>query len=86
MRSKHPAAGCTAVQRRAFEAIAINQRDGFHPRTIKALLDNGLIFRGDDRIVGHDRFGAVIVSDYYVPIPVHIQWCRWASEQGDPPA
>lgn len=83
-RTKHPCAGMTRFQRAVFERIAINDPPAFqHVKALQALLDKGLIGRGPDRVLGRDRFGEIKVPDYFVPLPIHYQWCRWASEQPD---
>jgi hypothetical protein len=33
--------------------------------------------------VGRDCFGLVTISEYFVPLHVHHQFCEWASEQPD---
>ena len=79
----HPAKRCTSNQRRTFEQIAIGNSAGHHPKTIKALLAKGLIERGDDYMFGGDRFGPIAIPTYYVPLPIHAEWCEWCSEQFD---
>lgn len=79
-RTKHPAAGCTKAQRNAFERIATGDDSRVHPETAKALIAKGLI-ESEMVTVGHDRFGAITVASYTVPLLLHMQWCQWCSEQ-----
>jgi hypothetical protein len=79
----HPCKGMTKNQIAVFERIAVNQLIYAHPRTIAVLKERGLIEQGPDRVLGRDAFGLITVPDYCVPLPVHYQWCRWASEQPD---
>lgn len=78
---RHPAAGCTRRQIEVFEQIAIGNDDGHSPRTIKALLDKGLIVELAPKVVGQDVFGLITVPQYQVPIHLHAQWCDWCAEQ-----
>lgn len=84
-RVRHPCAGMTAAQRAAFESIATQSggRIAAHPKTIAALIAKGVIARDRDEIVGRDRFGAIAIPNYYVPTPVHMQWCSWCAENCD---
>lgn len=77
----HPCKGMTPAQRRDFELIATNQRPMGGVQTIKALKKRGLIADAPPKRVGVDQFGPVMVPDWYVPLPVHMQWCQWCSEQ-----
>ena len=79
---KHPAAGMTKAQRRDFELIAIGQRPRGGVQTIKRLTEAGLIERGDPETVGRDRFGLIKIPRWFVPMPVHMQWCEWCATQG----
>ena len=79
-KTKHPCAGMTKVQRAAFERVAINEEPLAWGKTIDRLLERGLIQRGADRVLGRDRFGVIALPTYFVPIPVHMQFCKWASE------
>jgi hypothetical protein len=76
--------GLTRAQRDVFEQIAIGQTPYARPETIKVLLDKELIVRIADRVVGRDRFGIISVPDYEVPIPVHMAWCYWCSQNYEP--
>lgn len=79
----HPCKGMTAVQTAAFERIAIGMSPMAGKETIKALLDKDLIIKLPDRLVSGGIYGPVRIARYDVPVPTHIQWCEWASEQPD---
>lgn len=79
-RSEHPCKGMTAAQRQAFERIAINQVPSCKPQTIKALLEAGLIEQGQGEI-RRDALGPYTIPNYFVPIAIHAQWCRWCGER-----
>ena len=66
-------------QLEAFEMIAIGWRFGHHPATLKALEQKGLI-EYEEKILGRDRLGPIIVKAPFVPIPIHIEWCEWCAE------
>ena len=78
----HPCKGMTKRQREAFEAIAISQPPMATHKTLMALRKRGLIDYTNDTI-GRDALGAITVPRWFVPLPVHAQWCEWASEQPD---
>lgn len=82
--TKHPCAGMTKAQRRDFELIAISQRPRGGHMTLKALKARGLIEDAPPVVVGRDRFGDIVLPDWFIPLPVHRQWCQWCSEQDDP--
>ena len=75
----NPIAGLTKAQRRAFEAIAINIPPRASRVTLDALVSKGVI-EVHKRTVGHDCFGGIVIDDYSVPLPVHMQWCQWCDE------
>jgi hypothetical protein len=79
--TKHPAAGMTKVQRSVFESIAVGNTPYCDPRTIKALLQKGLIVELSPKTIGRDRFGPIQIPQYEVPIAHHMVWCEWCSEQ-----
>lgn len=79
----HPCKGMTKAQREAFERIAINQPPMASHKALLALRQKGLIDY-EDREIGRDALGAIKVPLWFVPLPIHMQWCEWASEQ--PPA
>ena len=77
--TRHPATGMSKRQRAAFERIAINDDRRVHPATALALKLKGLIeFRTE--IVGRDCFGLIEITRYEVPLPIHMKWCQWCSE------
>lgn len=79
-KAKHPCAGRSQRQVEIFEAIAVNLEPPFSPRSLRALLDAGLVEQVGVRVLGRDAFGAIKVPVYAVPLPVHYQWCQWCSE------
>jgi hypothetical protein len=77
--TKHPCAGMTQAQMRAFEALAVGMSPGCAPKTIKALLDRGVLVQSGQQNF-RDGLGAYSVPIYDVPFAVHRQWCEWCSE------
>jgi hypothetical protein len=75
----HPCAGMTNAQRAAFEAVAAGMEPRAASRTIRALLDCGVL-TCKERVVGRDIFGAIRVPVYELPLSVHMQWCEWCAE------
>lgn len=80
-KTSHPCSGMTQAQRRDFELIAINERPLGGHRTIKALKARGLIKEAPPKVVGRDALGTITIPQWEVPIPIHMQWCKWCSEQ-----
>lgn len=79
---EHPCKGMTKAQRAAFEQIAINQHPYATHKTLKALREKGLIdYR--EITIGRDALGKITVPEWFVPLPVHAQWCAWCSAQPD---
>lgn len=78
----HPCKDMTRAQRVAFEQIAISQMPQCKWDTIEALLKAGLIERGTPE-TRRDAMGVYQIPSFYVPLPIHIQWCEWCSEQDD---
>lgn len=76
----HPCKGMTEAQKRAFELIAVNQFPACQWPTIDALLRAGVIERGKGE-TRRDAMGVYDVPSFNVPLPVHMQWCEWCSEQ-----
>jgi hypothetical protein len=81
-KTPHPCAGMTPAQRRDFERIAINERPLGGYRTIQKLEARGLIAKAEPKIVGRDALGEIKIPQWYVPTPIHMQWCKWVSEHG----
>jgi hypothetical protein len=70
--AEHPCKGMTRAEIAAFDAIAINRSPRCCKRTLEALLSRGVIEKSAEKTL----------SDvYFVPLPLHIQWCEWASER-----
>lgn len=84
MRPKHP--GRTASQRRVLDAIGCGDfTPRMTPQTRDAMLKAGIIEECGRKYLGRDRFGAIFVIEYAMPIPVHMQWCdAVASEEEQP--
>lgn len=77
----HPCKGMGKTAQRVFEMIAIGTiGNQGAPRMIEKLLAKGLIERFADKII-RDRFGAIAIPVYGVPVAVHAQWCEWSCEQ-----
>lgn len=76
----HPCKGMSRADCDAFEAIAINQTPQNGWRSIDRLLSAGVIERGEDD-KRRDAMGAYSIPRFYVPLPVHMRWCEWCSEQ-----
>ncbi len=78
----HPCKGMTRGQRDAFEQIAVNQ----HPRckwpTIDVLLKAGVIEQGESE-KRRDAVGTYEIPNFFVPLPIHMQWCEWCAEQSE---
>lgn len=85
-KTSHPCAGMTPAQRRDFELIAINQRPLGGYKTLGALERRGLIKKDEPKVIGRDALGPIKIPQWHVPLPIHMQWCKWASEQQTPGA
>ena len=70
--TEHPCRGMTRAEIAAFEAIAINRSPHCSKRTFEKLLSRGVIEKFEKKS---------LFDDYFVPLPIHIQWCEWASER-----
>lgn len=77
----HPCKGMTRAETNAFEAIAVNQVPRCSKATLQKLLDRGLIVRQDRLTHFSDGLPPMRTDEYFVPLPIHYQWCSWASEQ-----
>lgn len=75
----HPCKGLTKAQRAAFERIAINQQPMAGHKTLVKLRELGLIDY-ENEVIGRDALGKITVPRWFVPLPVHHQWCQWAGE------
>ena len=71
-RLPHP--GRTSAERRALDAIGCGQPPACSSKTLRNLLDAGLIVDqgGETRC---DALGSYRVPSYAMPILVHYQWC-----------
>jgi hypothetical protein len=77
---RHPCAGRSQTQIRAFEALAVGQPPSCSTKTIDALLRAGLVYRVGERTVGRDSFGPIKLPVYEVPLIHHLAWCYWCAE------
>jgi hypothetical protein len=75
---KHPCDGMKSSEKAAFEAIAINQPPRCSKRTIDALLERGVIAKLEKPMRFRDGLPPLLIDEFYVPLPIHIQWCEWA--------
>ena len=82
---EHPAkaAGCTKRQIEVFDQIASGVTN---PRaaqgTLKVLFDKGLI-ASEWEVVGRDCLGEIKLPRWYVPMPLHMDWCSWCSSRNE---
>lgn len=70
----------TKAQNRAFEDVATMNVSVHLDKTLKALERYGLIQQIGEKVICRDRFGIVTTAVYEVPLPIHIEWCKWCSE------
>lgn len=71
-RMPHP--GRTSAERRALDRIGCGEPPGCSPKTLKAMLDAGLIVdQGGE--VRRDALGSYRIPAYAMPIGVHFAWC-----------
>lgn len=68
------------TQADVFEQIAVNNDGGHHPKTVASLLKKGLIGVTRECLRGSP---SVVIERYFVPTPIHIEWCNWCSDQPD---
>jgi hypothetical protein len=78
---KHPCDGMTRAEINAFEAIAINLKPDCAKKTLERLLERGVIKKHEKTVFFRDGLPPQIETDFYVPLPIHYQWCEWASEK-----
>ena len=67
----------TRAQRSAFERIAIGLDRGVHPKSAAVLLRQGLIEAEEETLPSWPT--PVTITRYFVPLPVHMDWCRLCS-------
>lgn len=68
----------TKRQLGVFEQIATNNDSGHPQKTLDSLERRGYISSEMEQLSG---FPPVQIRRYYVPIPVHIEWCQWCAKQ-----
>jgi hypothetical protein len=71
-RLPHP--GRTSAERRALDKIGCGQPPGCSPKTLKALIDAGMI-EETGGVMRRDAFGEYRIPSYEMTIPTHMQWC-----------
>lgn len=76
----HPCKGMTKAQVAAFEAIAINEIPQNGWNSIDKLIERGVIERGPNE-TRRDAMGVYSIPSFFVPLPIHHQWCQWCSER-----
>ncbi len=67
----------TKAQMNALNCMGIGSRPNSTRKTLESLVDMELIERHQRVLPG--RFPAT-VTDYVMPIWVHVQWCEWCSK------
>ena len=74
--------GFTRSQQEAFEQIGAGNSTAArcHPKSVKFLLDHGMIEYVGMKTLGRDCLGLIQVPEYEVPLPIHMEWCKWCSE------
>ena len=79
---KHP--GRTAAQKRVLDQMGCGE---VLPRakrqTLDRMVDEGLIVRLADRIVGRDGFGLITLPQYEMTISTHYAWCSYWAKHAD---
>lgn len=81
--TRHP--GKTQAQRRVLDAIGCgNLAPIMAKSTKKALLDAGLIVKCGEKLFGSPPL-QVVVDEFCMPVPVHMQWCEAQSEEATRP-
>ena len=80
----HPAkaAKCSKRQIEAFEQIGagVSSPSGYAASVFESLLAKGLIEICGVKTLGRDYFGKIQIPEFQQPLPVHMQWCQWCSE------
>ncbi len=71
-RMPHP--GRTSAERRALDRIGCGEPPRCSPKTLRNMLDAGLIVDVGTE-TRRDALGSYWVPSYAMPIPVHYQWC-----------
>ncbi|MCJ2121370.1 hypothetical protein, partial [Methylobacterium sp. J-077] len=71
-RMTHP--GRTSAERRALDRVGCGEPPGCSPKTLRRLLDDGLLIdQGGE--VRRDALGTYTVPSYAMPLAIHYQWC-----------
>ncbi|MHB2208264.1 hypothetical protein [Methylobacterium sp. CM6257] len=72
-RMPHP--GRTSAERRALDRIGCGEPPRCSPRTLRNLLDAGLIVEQGEEI-RRDALGVYTVPSCAMPLAIHMQWCN----------
>ena len=75
----HPCKGMTKRYHEIFEQIAVNQPPRCRDSMILQLKLRGLVEVEYKTL--RDKLGEYKIPVYSVPLPIHMQWCEWCSEQ-----
>ena len=75
---RHPAQGCTKIQRAIFERLCCGDDRGIGAATATSLIKRGIVEQYEELLRG--RF-PVRIKRYRVPLEVHAQWCAWCAGQ-----
>jgi hypothetical protein len=71
-RLPHP--GRTSAERRALDRIGCGEPPACSPKTLRNMLDAGLIVDVGTE-TRRDTLGSYRIPSYAMPIPVHFAWC-----------
>ncbi|MBE7197745.1 MAG: hypothetical protein INR70_08085 [Parafilimonas terrae] len=71
-RMPHP--GRTSAERRALDRIGCGEPPRCSPKTLRNMLDAGLIVEAGGQI-RRDALGEYKIPNFEMPIPVHMAWC-----------
>ena len=71
-RMSHP--GRTSAERRALDKIGCGQPPGCSPKTLKTLINAGMI-EDTGGVMRRDALGEYRIPFYEMTIPTHMQWC-----------
>jgi hypothetical protein len=77
---KHP--GRTKAQRAILDQVGCGENCPRGTRKVlDAMVDEGLLVRLPDKVLGQDALGVIALPQFEMPIPVHYAWCSYWAEQ-----
>lgn len=80
--AKHP--GRTAAQRRILDQVGCGEHcPRAQRKTLDRMVEEGLLVRLPDMVLGRDALGTIALPQYEMPIPVRYAWCQAMSAQFD---